>query len=364
MGKNQARILKNHPDFDLVAVCDIVQEAVDAATAELEVKGYTDLDAMMEAEQPAVVAIPTTSAAHAPLTKKVAPYDCVKGIYCEKPMATNMKDARDMNQVCKDNGVILVINHQRRIGADLVKAKELIDSGAIGEVKVVRGHCAGDFLSDGTHLVDSLMFLAGDPEVEWVVGTLMRDLQAIKEKWDRMDRPEPAEGYGFRFGHPVESGSMAVAQLANGVRAEFFTGDLQQSGRIYQDYVVEGTRGQIWRLRDRTKPHVLYIADGEGGSWIQDEKLNAIESSDGKGPWRPVELGEDDGANAIHDGYSFLAKSLRDGSPHPMNGDIAVNNFQVAMGMYESARTGKRIHAPVQTDRYPLEVMIEEGRAQ
>ena len=345
MGRNQARILKNHPDFALVAVCDIVQDAVDAATAELEVNGYTGLDAMIEAEQPAVVAIPTTSAAHAPLTRKVAPHDCVKGIYCEKPMATNMKDAREMNRSCKDNGVILVINHQRRIGADLIKTKELIDSGAIGDVKVVRGQCAGDFLSGGTHVADSLMFLVGDPNVEWVVGQVVRDAAAVRKELER---------FGDYQGHPIESGAMAVAQLANGVRAEFFTGDLRQDGRHYQDYVIEGTRGQIWRLSDSAKPQNLFVANGEtSGTHIQDESLKGIPAPDGKGPWWPVEV-ENDGKSGIVRGYTFLAGSLRDGTTHPMCGDFALNHFEIAMGLFESARTGKRVFPPVQADRFPL----------
>ncbi len=302
MGKNQARILQNHPDFDLVAVCDIVQEALDTATAELEVKGYTDLDTMMEAEQPAVV---------------------------------------------------LVINHQRRIGADLVQVKELIDSGAIGDVNVVRGHCAGDFLSGGTHVADSLMFLVGDPEVEWVVGQVVRDPEAVRKELER---------FGDYQGHPIESGAMAIAQLPNGVRAEFFTGDLRQNGRHYQDYVIGGTKGQIWRLSDSAKPQNLYTANGEtGGTHIQDESLKGIPAPDGNGPWRPVET-EKDGQTGIYRGYSFLAGSLRDGTPHPMNGDIALNHFQIALGLFESARTGKRVYPPVQADRFPLEIMIEAGR--
>lgn len=354
MGRNQARILKEHPDYDLVAVCDLVRDVAEAAAGDLGLRAYDDLDAMMQAEQPAVVAIPTTSAAHAPLTLKVAPYPSVRGIYCEKPMATNMKDARAMNQACKDHGVLLVINHQRRIGPDLIKAKELIDNGAIGDVRVVRGCCAGDFLSGGTHVADSLLFLVGDPAVEWVVGQVVRDLEAIRAELER---------FGDYQGHAIESGAMAVAQLANGVRAEFFTGDMRPDGRPYQDYVIEGTRGQIWRLSDSVKTHRLFIANGEGGgTHVQDESLKGVSAPDGHGFWRPVDYEQPESRSQIPYGYALLAKSLREGCPHPMNGDIAINAFQIAMGLFESARTGRRIHAPVECDRFPLDVMIEEGR--
>lgn len=364
MGKSQAAIIKNHPDYQLVAVCDVAEAAAKAVAEEHGVKPYTDFEKMLETEKPAVVAIPTSTASHAPLTLAAARFDCVKGIYCEKPMATNLKNARQMVQACRDKQIALVINHQRRVGPDLVKAKELIDHGAIGEVKVLRGHCAGDFLSDGTHLCDSLMFLAGDPEVHWIVGQIVRDIDALREKWKRMNREEPAEGFGYRFGHPVESGAMAVAQLANGMRAEFFTGDLQQSGRIYQDYVIEGTEGQIWRLGDRTKPHNLYLLKPGGGQHVQDSNLQATPAPDGRGIWEPIEYAPDGNSKMnIHRGFSLLAETLRSGKTHPMSGDVALNAFNIVMGVYESARQNKRLYPPFDVDRFPLEAMIEEGRA-
>jgi hypothetical protein len=54
---------------------------------------------------------------------------------------------------------------------------------------------------------------------------------------------------------------------------------------------------------------------------------------------------------------------IRHGEPHPMNGDIALRHFEVLMAVYESARIAKKIIPPLGQDRFPLEVMIEDGRA-
>jgi len=369
MGHNQASILSEHDDYDFVAVCDIVEDSAKAFSKEFGVRPYTDFAAMLDAEKPEVVAVPTGVTVRAQLVIQAAQAESVKGIYCEKPMAVTMADAKQMVSVCKENGVRLVVNHQRRIGADMVKAKELIDAGAIGALNVLRGHCAGDFLSDGTHVVDGLLHLAGDAEVDWVVAQAIRDIDALRAKWERLGREEPAEGFGFRYGHAVESGAAVVARLKSGLRLEIFTGDLHHEIRGYQDYVAEGSAGSIWRLRDQQKPDNLFICDGAGGDCVQhaegERSLAPVAGPGGKGPWRKVEFGESNerGKNLIAEGYALLAHSLRTGEPHPMSGDVALNGFQIVYGVYESARLGKRVHAPLEGDRFPLDVMIEEGRA-
>jgi len=38
----------------------------------------------------------------------------VKGILCEKPLATNLPDAEEMIRICQEKGVKLAVNHMRR----------------------------------------------------------------------------------------------------------------------------------------------------------------------------------------------------------------------------------------------------------
>ena len=53
----------------------------------------------------------------------------VKAIFCEKPIALNPKDARQMVSFCKKKNTPLIINHERRWDNYYQKA---LDSGAIG----------------------------------------------------------------------------------------------------------------------------------------------------------------------------------------------------------------------------------------
>jgi len=233
-------------------------------------------------------------------------------------------------KACEDVGIPLVINHQRRVGADLVEARQLIESGAIGDLVEVRGYCGGDILSDGTHLIDSLLFLAGDPDAEWVSGQINRDLSS--PIWHPKSGP-PNPRPGFRYGHAVESGGMGLALLKNGIRLSIYCGDHQRQ-HAYQDYDIVGTKGRLWRNGDSLSPN-LFIQDAEGGNldMIFDEKLwhhLAVPSKTGRGLWRAVNT-DAKRKNAIQTSYEAFAQTIHTGAPHPMNARVAMRGLEVVM---------------------------------
>lgn len=365
MGRGQATLLTTIDEFELTAVCDTLEANAKKAADETGAKMYTDYDAMLAAQKPDVVAICTPNASHAPQTIAAAKAG-VKGVYCEKPMAVEMAEARAMVAACEKAGVALVVNHQRRLGSDLTHARAIIESGAIGEVKLIRANNAGDVLSDGTHAIDSVLWLAGDVDAKWVFGQVHREV-------DENMRAQAAEqsrktGFGveagYRFGHPVENGGMGVVMLQNDLRLEFFCGDLRDGYRAYQDYEVFGTNGRLWRTGDGARPN-LYIQDAEGGEWIAgiDEQwqYRPLHKPGSRGTWRPVELPKYPYKNSIEDGYRRLARQIRHGDAHPMNGRVALRGFEIVMAIYESSRLRSRVSMPLTQDRFPLQLMVDKG---
>jgi predicted dehydrogenase len=278
-------------------------------------------------------------------------------------MALSMGEARAMVQACEDAGVKLVINHQRRIQPDMVKARQLIEAGAIGPVRRVRVQNAGDILSDGTHAVDSALHLLGDPEVEWVFGALHREIN--QEMIDRAEAQQAAGKQsrpGYRYGHPVENGGMALAQVAGdaGPRIELFCGDMREQFRIYQDYEVFGDKGRIWRTGDKHEPN-LFIQDAEGGTWgigLDEWTLKPVEG-EGSGGWRPVPVQDRKAVHGIERGLRHLALWIHEGRPHEMCAANALRGFEIIMAVYESARLGKKVELPLQQDEFPLQLMVD-----
>lgn len=362
MGSGQARILSRMEEFDLVGVCDAVEENAAKAADQTGAKAYAGFAEMLAAEKPDTVSICTANDSHAPLTTAAAEAG-VRGVYCEKPMATNMADARAMVRACEVAGAVLVINHQRRIGPDLLAMRRLMDEGAVGDVRLVRAQCAGDLLSDGTHMIDSTMWLLGDPDVSWVFGQIYREIdeKAIERAASYHGDPDP----GFRYGHAIENGGLAVFETAGGVRVELLSGEMREEGRVYQDYEVFGSSGRLWRTDDGSDPN-LFIQDAAGGSWaagMDGWRYKPMPADGGMpGIWRPVEL-EGGRKGAIEKGYRLFAEAIRTGADHPMAGAVALKGFEVLMAIYESARVSKRIRLPLEQDRFPLDLMIEDGRA-
>ena len=72
-GTAAARAYHQHPRTEVVALCDLVPERLAALGDELGVAArYDDLDRMIEAEAPDIVAIPTGTEFHYPLAMRGA----------------------------------------------------------------------------------------------------------------------------------------------------------------------------------------------------------------------------------------------------------------------------------------------------
>ena len=338
MGRAHARAMADLAAYELVAVCDLDRETAQRVAEQTGGPSvYTDFDSMLKEVRPEVVGIATPSASHAMLTIQAVEAG-VKGVYCEKPMATCLADARAMVAVCRQNGAALVINHQRRMSAPFCMMRYLIAEGAVGEVVLIRGTCGGDILSDGTHTVDTIFHLAGDIEVKWVLGQVYRETPNPET--------ERSEGYqvsgGWRYGHPVETGAMATFEFENGIRGEMLTGEVRFPGRGYQDIEVFGTRGRLWRPGDKGDPELL-IQDDRSGGWRE------VPMADASGP---------DASSAIPDAYGAFAHTVCEGAYHPLCGDNALRGFGVVMGVYESARLRTKVGLPLTQPRFPLEMMV------
>ena len=128
------------------------------------------------------VYIATPPGSHAFYTLEAARHG--KAVYVEKPMARTVEEAQTMVNACRDAGVPLFVAYYRRGQPRFLKAKELIESGALGEVRsfqylfacpvpgedparpwlLSREFAGGGLLYDiGSHMIDSIIFLLGKP---------------------------------------------------------------------------------------------------------------------------------------------------------------------------------------------------------
>jgi predicted dehydrogenase len=82
------------------------------------------------------VYIPLANEEHAPFVKLAA--DAGKHILCEKPLALNANEAREMVNYCREKGVILMEAFMWRHQPRVQQLLEIVKQGRIGELKLVR----------------------------------------------------------------------------------------------------------------------------------------------------------------------------------------------------------------------------------
>jgi predicted dehydrogenase len=339
MARWHVRALAEVEEYQLAALCDIDRAHAEALAHEVGGAVYGDYAQMLAREKPDVVVIVTPTDSHARLTIQAAEAG-VRGVYCEKPMATCLGDGLAMVAACREHGVALAVNHQRRMSPPILRLKALLNAGAIGRPELCRGSCAGDLLSDATHLVDTIRFLNDDAPVTWVFGQVHRE---VGPEVRRDPKGVQLASAGWRYGHPVETGAMGVFEFGTGVRVELFCGDLRLPQRAYGDYELFGSDGRLWRPGDGADPALL-LQDGTGG-------------------WRAVEgLQVRDGhAETGRACYTQFARMVRDGAEHPLNGESALHDLEIIMALFESAGLRQKVTLPLTQMAFPLEMMVAEG---
>src|SRR5438132_6147814 len=165
--------------LELAAVAGRNSERAAAFAAELGfARSTTDWAEVVEADDVDVVAVATPVEAHAEAV--AAALRAGKPILCEKPLAVDSDEARELHELADDAGVTNAVGFNYRYMPAVALAKELVDSGRLGELRHYRGLYLQDYQTLGTqtrpshggagavldyvHLVDMLRFLAGEPE--------------------------------------------------------------------------------------------------------------------------------------------------------------------------------------------------------
>ena len=130
------------PGARMVACADVVEAAAKAAAEELHIEHcYTDHREMLKNSAVDAVVVVSPTDLHRDIVRDCA--NAGKHIFCEKPMAMNVEECREMIEVCERNRVKLQIGFMRRHDASFQQAKELLDSGAIGDLVQIHSHTRG-----------------------------------------------------------------------------------------------------------------------------------------------------------------------------------------------------------------------------
>jgi predicted dehydrogenase len=124
--------LQQVPEFRIMAVCSRrAERAHSAAQAFGATIATTDYRELVERSDIDAVIIATPPHLHHSMT--MTALGAGKHVLCEKPMARTVAEAKDMVKMAERSNVIAMVNHEFRFIPARAYAKELIESGFIGE---------------------------------------------------------------------------------------------------------------------------------------------------------------------------------------------------------------------------------------
>lgn len=157
---------------------------------------YESAERMFENEHLDIVSIATPNVFHKDLTLAAFEHGC--HVLCEKPMAMNAAEGREMLDAAERAGKRLMINFSFRFNPQSAALKKEVDAGTLGDIyfgrtvwhrrrgipalgswfgqKKLSG--GGPLIDLGVHRLDLALWLMGYPQPEWVIGNTYSPIAA------------------------------------------------------------------------------------------------------------------------------------------------------------------------------------------
>ncbi len=167
------------PEADLVALCSLDRPSMDSLADQFNVPQTIDDYTKLLAD-PQIDAVLITSATNTHVEISQAAAKAGKHIFCEKPIALDLKEIDETLAIVEKAGVKFQVGFQRRFDASFMRVRETVASGKIGEPHIMRitsrdpgpppieyiKVSGGIFLDMTIHDFDMARYLIGDEVIE------------------------------------------------------------------------------------------------------------------------------------------------------------------------------------------------------
>jgi predicted dehydrogenase len=268
-----ARFFDVDPPPRMVALCGRNEAAVREAAAALGWEGYeTDYGRMLERDDIGLVDISSSGDTHHEFA--LAALEAGKHVFCEKPLANTVSEAREMMEAARAAGTVNMVCHNYRRVPAVQLAKKFVDEGRIGEIRHWRAVYLQDWLLDprspltwrlrketggagpladlGSHLVDLAHFLVGPiTEVVGVAETFVK-----KRPLPGTDAENPEMGEVT-----VNEAAAFLARFAGGAIGTFETSPLVPGRKAREFFEINGSKGSVLFDLERMNELQVYFED-------------------------------------------------------------------------------------------------------
>lgn len=339
-------------EAELVAVCDEVLERAQKAAEKLGVPAFTSVPELLAGVEFDIMSVCTPSGLHAQVGIQGA--KAGKHIICEKPIDVSLAAADALIQACAENNVKLVVVSQHRYSTGMRKLRQYLEEGKLGTLAYAesvtkwyrtqeyydsggwRGTWAldggGALMNQGVHYVDQLLYAMGP--VKSVSATMATRAHERIEVEDTVSAT-------------IEFESGAVGTLL--ASTAMFPG-YRQALEVYGTggtVIVENSRVRHAQFQDGTEERGMFNVKAKppeiedfktaGGEDDSDRETQAQGASD------PTSIALNGHVEHMKD----LFGAIRENRETFMNGPEARKALELIVAVYQSARTGERVHLPL-----------------
>lgn len=290
----------------------------------------TDPEDVFKSPDIDLVVIATPNDLHFQLAKRALAAG--KAVVVDKPFTTTLAEAQELTELSKQAGTLLSVFHNRRWDADFITLRQLVSSGALGQVKHFESHfdrfrptvrqrwrekpgAGGGLWYDlGPHLVDQTLELFGTP-------------QSIQADFAVQRPGATAVDY---FHVLLRYADMRVILHASALVA---------SGSAR--YTVHGTKGSYIKHGLDTQEDALKRGESPGGTnWGKDPN-NGILTAGTEESLETKEMPTAKGDYLAY--YQAIKNAISSAAPNPVPAEDALAVMKVLEAASESASSGKEL---------------------
>ncbi len=288
-----AKRLEREGLLRIVACCDVVEDKAKLQAKKYGGNPYTDLDEMLEKENPDILDVCVWDRFHRDVAVKAM--EAGADVITEKTMASTVEEALDMIETSKRTGRRLMVSYNYRFLLHNLKLHELIEKGELGDVRLVVAAC---HWNHGTHMIDMMRYFGG--EVAEVTGAEFVEDREIVNLWNNKPYgPVVTTAACLRY----ESGALGTLTIT--LYPEF------EGGYFKFDVIGAEKRAVV----------------------IGNCSLTIYE----RGETKEIDLTEKDGDDSFYRVLRSFVNSIKDDEPVPVSSIDGLRALQIQIAIHQSA---------------------------
>ncbi len=151
VGERGRGFIRKVPQLDqnLVAVCDVDERRIKSARdLPEEIRVFRDFRQMLDELDDKLDAVIVATPHHSQAAISSAAIRRGKHVYCEKPIAQEVGEARDLRQLVGEHNVVTQMGNQGLASDSYRRILELVEDGAIGEIREAHQWFISDYRRD------------------------------------------------------------------------------------------------------------------------------------------------------------------------------------------------------------------------